>query len=211
MAEGYGICRETFRRMWREEGLRVLPRKKRKRLNGHVQRDVRSGQYPNEVWALDFQFDSTWHGKTIKICNIIDEYTREHLAFAVDKKIDAGSVIELLDVACLEHRGRPRVIRMDNGPEFIAHALEAWAAEDETIQAFIPPGQPWHNGFVESFHNRMRDELLEDNSIENLDHARLLVAQWSRRYNDFHPHSSLGYLSPRQYAEQWRQENTVNA
>lgn len=137
--------------------------------------------------------------------------TREHVAFVVDRKLDAASVIELLDLACLEHGGRPRVIRMDNDPEFISHALQEWATEDGTIQAFIPPGQPWHNGFVESFHNRMRDELLEDNSIENLEHARLLVNLWSRRYNDFHPHSSLGYLSPRQYAEQWRQENTVNA
>ncbi|OFT20110.1 integrase [Dermabacter sp. HMSC08H10] len=210
LAEGYGICRETFRRIWREEGLRVLPRKKLKRLAADTHRDVPAGQYPNNVWALDFQFDSTWHGKTIKICNIIDEYTREHLAFTVDKNINAVSVTELLDVACLEHGGRPRVIRMDNGPEFIAHALQEWAAEGETIQAFIPPGQPWHNGFVESFHNRMRDELLEDNSIENLEHARLLVAQWSSRYNNFHPHSSLGYLSPRKYAEQWKQENTVN-
>ena len=210
LAEGYGICRETFRRIWREEGLRVLPRKKLKRLAADTHRDVPAGQYPNNVWALDFQFDSTWHGKTIEICNIIDEYTREHLAFTVDKNINAVSVTELLDVACLEHGGRPRVIRMDNGPEFIAHALQEWAAEGETIQAFIPPGQPWHNGFVESFHNRMRDELLEDNSIENLEHARLLVAQWSSRYNNFHPHSSLGYLSPRKYAEQWKQENTVN-
>ncbi|QYB16228.1 integrase core domain-containing protein [Schaalia turicensis] len=137
--------------------------------------------------------------------------TREHVAFIVARKLDAASVIELLDLACLEHGGRPRVIRMDNGPEFISHALQEWATEDGTFQAFIPPGQPWHNGFVESFHNRMRDELLEDNSIENLEHARLLVNLWSRRYNDFHPHSSLGYLSPRQYAEQWRQENTVNA
>lgn len=100
---------------------------------------------------------------------------------------------------------------MDNGPEFIAHTLQEWASEEQTIQAFTPPGKPWHNGFVESFHNRMRDELLEDNSIESLNHARMLVAQWSRRYSNFHPHSSLGYLSPRQYAEQWRRENTVNA
>ena len=207
---GYGVCRETFRRLWREEGLRVLPRKKRKRVDGSGWVDVPAGQYPGDVWALDFQFDSTWHGKTIKICNIIDEYTREHLAFTVDKNINAVSVTELLDVACLEHGGRPRVIRMDNGPEFIAQALKDWAAEDETIQAFIPPGEPWHNGFVESFHNQMRDELLEDNCIENLEHARLLVAQWSSRYNNFHPHSSLGYLSPRKYAEQWKQENTVN-
>ncbi|WP_216452450.1 integrase core domain-containing protein [Arcanobacterium phocae] len=78
------------------------------------------------------------------------------------------------------------------------------------IQAFIPHGQPWHNGFIESFHNRMRGELLEDNSIENFAHARILVTQWSRRYNNFHPHCSLGYPSPRQYAEQWRQENMVN-
>ncbi len=116
---------------------------------------------------MDFQFDSTWHGKTIKICNIIDEYTRKHLAFTVDEKIDADSVIELLDLASLDHGGRPRVIRMDNGPEFIIHTLKDWTDEDETIQAFIPPGKPWHNGFVESFHNQMRDELLEDNSIEN--------------------------------------------
>ncbi|MBS6275846.1 transposase [uncultured Olegusella sp.] len=88
--------------------------------------------------------------------------------------------------------------------------MEQWAREDETIQAFIPPGEPWHNGFVKSFHNRMRDELLDDNCIENLAHAQLLVDQWSRRYNNFHPHSSLGYLSPRQYAEQWKQQHTVN-
>ncbi|WP_155467605.1 IS3 family transposase [Trueperella pyogenes] len=159
LADGYVVCRETFRRIWREEGLRVLPRKKRKRLVAATQRDVPAGQHPRDVWALDFQFDSTWHGKTIKICNIIDEYTREHVAFAVDTKIDAGAVIELLDLSCLDQGGRPRVIRMDNGPEFIACALKEWAGEDETIQAFIPPGQPWHNGYVESFHNRMRDEL----------------------------------------------------
>lgn len=92
----------TFRRVWREEGLRVLPRKKRKRLSAVIERDVPAGQYPRDVWAVDFQFDSTWHGTTIKICNIVDEYTREHVAFTVDKKIDAGAVIELLDLACLD-------------------------------------------------------------------------------------------------------------
>ena len=85
-----------------------------------------------------------------------------NVAFTVDRRLDAASVIELLDVACLNDGRRPRVIRMDNGPDFIAHALKDWADEDGTIQVFIPPGQPWHNGFVESFHNRMRDELLEE-------------------------------------------------
>lgn len=177
-AQGYQVCRETFRRLWREEGLRVLPRRSRKRLTAASRRTVPAGRYPGDVWALDFQFDSTWHGKTLKICNIIDEFTREHVAFNVDKTLGATAVIELLDVAAMDYGRRPRVIRMDNGPEFIAHALQRWAAEDQTIQAFIPPGAPWHNGFVESFHNRMRDELLEDNCIENLDHARRLLEQW---------------------------------
>lgn len=78
------------------------------------------------------------------------------------------------------------------------------------IQAFISAGEPWHSGFLGSFHNPARDELLEDNCIENLAHARLLVTQWSRRHNNTHTHSSLGYLSPRQYAEQWKQQHTAN-
>ena len=76
--------------------------------------------------------------------------------------------------------------------------------------AFIAPGEPWHNGFAESFHNRMRDELFEENRIENIEHARRLVTAWSHRYNNHHPHSSPGYLSPHQYAEKWRQEHTAN-
>lgn len=211
ISEGFEICRQTFLRLWREEGLRVMPRKQRKRVQGNSEyRDIPPGQFPDDVWALDFQFDSTWHGQTIKICNIIDECSREHVGWKLDKSIDAESVIELLDIACLERGGRPRVLRMDNGPEFIAQALAQWAEENGTIQAFIPPGQPWHNGYVESFHNRMRDELLADNCFENLNHARTLVDQWSIRYNNFHPHSSLGYLAPRKYAEQWKQTNTVN-
>lgn len=157
------------------------------------------------------RFGSTWHGKAIKICNVLDEHAREHAAFRVDSAIGAKKVVELLDAAAIGRGGRARAIGMDNGPEFIAKELAQWAQEEETVQAFIPPGQPWRNGFVESFHNRARDELLADNHIENLDHARLLVGQWSRRYNEMHPHSSLGYIAPREYAEKWRQENTVNA
>ena len=187
-----------------------MPRRHHKRRVAHTHCAVSAGQYPGDVWALDFQFDSTWHGAAFKVCNIIDEASGEHVAHAVDSRIDAKAVIELLDIACIEAGRRPRVLRMDNGPEFISRALEEWAAEQGTVLAFIPPGEPWHNGFVESFHNRMRDELFEENCIENIDHARRLVTAWSHRYNNYHPHSSLGYLSPRQYAEKWRQEHTVN-
>ena len=92
---------------------------------------------------------------------------------------------------------------MDNGPEFISHALQAWAKEGSTIQAFIPPGQPWHNGFVESLHNRMRDELYKQESFADLEHARHCVEAWSRRYNTYHPHSALGFQTPEEYKKQW--------
>ena len=118
----------------------------------------------------------------------------------------AVDVIEMLDLAVLTH-GAPQVLRADNGLEFIAAGVGRWDSEHDTLQAFIPPGQPWHNGFVESLHNRMRDELLEDNMFEDLDHARALISGWSRRYNEEYPHSALGWLSPNQYARQWAQHH----
>ena len=137
---------------------------------------------------------------------VIDEFTRQHLAFRAERRMGAADVIEMLDLAVLAH-GAPQVLRANNGPEFIAGALGRWASEHDTLQAFIPPGQPWHNGFVESLHNRMRDELLEDNMFEDLNHARALIGAWSQRYNEEHPHSALGWLSPNQYAHQWAQHH----
>ena len=88
-------------------------------------------------------------------------------------------MIDMRDLAVLTH-GAPQVLRADNGPEFIAAAVGCWASEHDTLQAFIPPGQPWLGGFVESLHNRMRDDLLEDNMFEDLGHARALIGAWSR-------------------------------
>lgn len=159
---------------------------------------------PNDVWALDFQFDSDFSGKAMKICNIVDEFTREHIAFKAGRTITATDVVELLDVAALQRDTRPRVIRMDNGPECISTTLKTWVAEDSTTtQHFIPPGQPWHNGFVESFHNRLRDELLEQELFDNVTHLEKSLTHWSHRYNTYHPHSSLGYIPPEEYANQW--------
>ena len=172
--------RDTFRRLWRTEGLRVRARKAHKpRTAPHLQHLVRASA-PGQVWAIDFQFDSDWKGRVLKVCNVIDEFTRQHLAFRVERRMGAADVIDMRDLAVLTH-GEPQVLRADNGLECIAEAVGRWASEHDTIQAFIPPGQPWHNGFVESLHNRMRDELLEDNMFEDLDHARTLIAAWSRR------------------------------
>ena len=115
-------------------------------------------------------------------------------------------MIEMLDLSVLAHEA-PQVLRADNGPELNAPASGRWASEHDTLQVFIPPGQPWLGGFVESLHHRMRDELLEDNMFDGLDHARPLIGTWSRRYNEEHPHSALGWLSPNHYARQWAQHH----
>lgn len=206
-AEGITIGRDAFRTLWRQENLRVYPRKTRKpRLGCPQVARSNNATAPGQVWALDFQFDSDWAGKAFKVCNVIDEFTRQHLAFRLERSIKAGDVIEMLDELICQH-GAPRVVRMDNGPEFISHALADWAREVGALQAFAPPGQPWHNGFIESLHNRMRDELFEDNLFDDTDHARTMLAWWSNRYNNEHPHSALGYLPPRTYAQQWARQH----
>lgn len=206
LREGWSVGRDTVRRLWRLENLRVCPRRARKRVTrGQVPMSVKAG-FPGHVWALDFQFDSDWKGRAIKICNVIDEFTREHVGFLVDRSITGGKLVELLDILCLK-RGYPAVLRMDNGPEFISKHLETWSKENQVTQAFIPPGQSWNNGYVESFHNRLRDELLNEELFNNHDHASKALQAWSYRYNHYHPHSALGSMTPTEYAENWTKTN----
>lgn len=187
--------RDTFRRLWRAEGLRVRPRKAPKpRTAPRLERLVKASA-PGQVWAIDFQFDSDWKGSVFNVCNLIDEFTRQHLAFRVERRMGAVDVIEMLDLAALNH-GAPQVLRADNGPEFIAAAMGRRASEHDALQAFFTPGQPRHNGFVESLYNRMRDELLEDNMFEGLDHARTLIAAWSRATMKSTPTERLALTQP---------------
>ncbi|MDK8845759.1 integrase core domain-containing protein [Corynebacterium sp. MSK297] len=148
---------------------------------------------------------ATTRAQPFKICNVIDEFTREHVGFEVARSITATAVIDLLESIAAVRGGRPRVLRMDNGSEFISHELTGWAGKHDTVEAFIPPGMPWHNGFVESFHNRLRDELLEDEMFDDPAHASRCLRLWSKRYNTHHPHLSLGFIPPTEYANQWHQ------
>ena len=148
-SEGIVVGRDTFRRLWRTEGLHVRARKAHKpRTAPHLQRLVRASA-PGQVWAIDVQFDSDWKGRVLKVCHLIDEFTRQHLAVRVERRMGAADVIDMHDLAVLTH-GAPQVLRADNGPEFIAAAVGRWASEHDTLQALIPPGQPWLGGFVES-------------------------------------------------------------
>jgi len=197
-AEGWVVNRKKVQRLWREEGLRVQIKRHRKR-SGVSTTPVSEAQAPNEVWALDFQFDSTTNGKPIKILSIVDEYTRESLGGIVARSITSSALVAELDRLSVERGMYPVAIRMDNGPEMIAKELAEWAADNVGL-IFIPPGQPWRNGYAESYNSRMRDECLNLNSFYSLLHAQTVIADWKEDYNHNRPHSSLGYQTPAAFA-----------
>jgi putative transposase len=203
---GYRVNRKKIQRLWREEGLRVpTHRRKRQRLGvSTVPADRRSAQRPNHVWAADFQFDTTADGRLFKILNIVDEHTREALATTVARRIDADATVNALE-AIAAVRGYPELIRCDNGPELTAHAIRDWCRASGAGTAYIDPGEPWQNPWVESFNSRLRDELLAVEQFDSILEAKVLVEDWRIDYNTHRPHSSLGYLTPAAYAATWTQ------
>ncbi|BCO34943.1 hypothetical protein JMUB5695_01533 [Mycobacterium heckeshornense] len=135
---------------------------------------------PNVICAMDFAFDTTADGRTIKMLNVIDEFTREALAIEVDRAIDADGVVDVLDRLAL-HRGAPYYVRVDHGPEFIAHAVNDWCRFNGTGSLFIDPGSPWQNAWIESFNGRLRDELLNSWRFDSLLKARVIIEDWLPR------------------------------
>lgn len=189
--EGWVVNHKKIQRLWREEGLRVPQRRRRKRV-GSSTVDAPAAVAPKLVWAVDFQFDADEQGRPIKICSIVDEHTRECIGGLVERSITADRLTaHLEDLVAV--RGAPAVLRSDNGPEFISDAMADWAGT-RTGLFYIPPGSPWHNGYVESFNSRLRDECLNINSFYSLLHAQVVIGGWKTEYNHDRRHSSLGYL-----------------
>ena len=204
--EGHRINRKKVQRLWREEGLRVPARKRKRRRLGHstAAADRLRAGHPDHVWALNFQFDVTATGKVLKMLHVVDEFTRESLSDLVAYSIDADAVVALLDKLVGLRGTHPRFIRMDNGPELTANALRDWCRFTGAGTSYIEPGSPWQNPWVESYGSRMRDELLAIEQFDTLLEAQILVADWRQEYNDYRPHSALGMLTPTEFARQWR-------
>jgi putative transposase len=200
--EGWGVNRKKIQRLWREEGLKVPHRKrKRQRLGTSTcpADRLRAGR-AHHVWALDFQFDQTSDGKILKLLNIVDEHTREELGGLVERRIDADRTVACLDDIVKRKGVAPEFIRCDNGPELTANALRDWCRFSGTGTSYIEPGSPWENPFVESFGSRLRDELLSVEQFDTLLEAQVLIGDWKHEYNNYRPHSSLGWMSPVAYA-----------
>jgi putative transposase len=196
-AEGWQVNHKKIQRLWREEGLRVSQRRRRKRLGASTANPPKADA-PNKVWAVDFQFDATTDGRPIKIVSIVDEHTRECLGGLVDRSITGDDLIDELDRVA-QVRGYPAVLRCDNGPELACAAMADWAGERVGL-SFIPPGEPWRNGYIESFNSRFRDECLNINIFWSLAQARVVISTWKEDYNQRRRHSSLGYQAPAVYA-----------
>ncbi len=201
---GWDVNRKRVQRLWREEGLRVPQRKRKRRRLGEstVPAQRLRAERPNQVWAFDFQFDQTAEGRALKLLNIVDEFTREALVMLVERNIDADTVIAVLE-RLVSERGAPELLRCDNGPEMTAHALRDWCVLSNTGTLFIEPGSPWQNPFVELFDSRVRDELLDVEEFSCLAEARVVIGDWQEDYNRRRPHSSLSMKAPAVFAAEW--------
>ena len=200
---GWTINPKRVYRIWKQEGLKVPMKKRKKRRLGNKNNSAQrlAAEHINHVWSWDFIFDRTASGKQLKWLVIIDEFTRENLCLDVGYGFKSEDVIERL-VAISAERRLPKFIRSDNGPEFIAGPLRDWLAKLDIGTLYIEPGSPWQNAFTESFNSRFRDECLALEVFDNLTAAKRLTIQWQSSYNDRRPHSSLGYMTPLQFARQ---------
>jgi putative transposase len=184
-------------RLWRVAGLQLPRRRPRKRV-ATVRSRPQAPSAANQVWSYDFVFDYCANGQQLKCLTVTDEWTKEGLAIGVDGCIRSGRVIEVLS-RLVSERGAPRHMRSDNGPEFVSRALLAWITTQGIDTALIDPGKPWQNGTGESFNGKFRDECLSLEWFRSRAEAKIVIETWRRHYNEVRPHSSLGYLTPKEF------------
>ena len=197
--EGFVMNGKRMHRLWRVAKLQLPRKRPRKRVRGTVRGVPETPVTSNEVWSYDFVFDHAANGQQIKCLTVVDEGTSEGLAIDVAGSIRSRRVIEVLS-RLVSERGPPKVLRSDNGPEFVSRALLKWVAGEGIESALIEPGKPWQNGTCESFNGKFRDECLSVEWFRSRDEARVLIEQWRRHYNEDRPHSALGNLTPADYA-----------
>ena len=163
---------------------------------------------PNHVWSYDFQEDSLLSGRKIRLLSVLDEFTREWLSVTVGVSLTGQAVLGALK-PLFALRGVPCFVRSDNGSEFIATEVQVWLKESGSAPQYIAPGCPWQNGFQESFHGKVRDELLNREVFVSVAEAKARLEGHRRWYNEERPHSSLQYLPPSKFAQSWQQRQLL--
>jgi putative transposase len=206
--EGVKVNRKKLYRLYREERLTVRKRGGRKRALG-TRAPMAVPQDPNQRWSLDFVSDTLADGRRFRVLCVIDDYSRECLATVVDNSISGERVARELDTIA-ERRGYPCLVVSDNGTELTSNAILRWQQARGVAWHYIAPGKPMQNGFVESFNGRLRDECLNEHLFASYRHAREIINAWRIDYNRKRPHTSLGGLTPHEFATRSQEDQNMN-
>ena len=199
--EGWCVNHKRLYRLYCEEGLSIRTRSPKRRRSCRYRSGRSEVGAMNDVWAMDFMSDRLFDGKPFRILTIVDCYTREALATSARTNFRAYQVIDELD-RLARIRGRPRSIRVDNGPEFTGRLLDQWAYLNKVELDFSRPGKPTDNAYIEAFNSRVRQECLNASWFLSMADARNRINEWRTDYNENRPHSSLGNLTPSDFAAQ---------
>ena len=203
--QGWQVNQKKLRRLYAEEKLQVKRRGGRKRALG-TRRPMVVPDRPNERWSLDFASDAFTDGRRFRVLAIVDDFSRECLGLVADTSLSGLRVIrELSEI--MRHRGRPKTIVSDNGTELTSMAVLRWCQDTGIGWHYIAPGNPTQNAFVERFIGSLRDELLNETLFATLAEAKTHVTAWKEDYNRNRPHSSLGNLTPDEFAAKMTLEN----
>ena len=197
--EGHELNAKRVQRVRRKEGLQVRRKQRKRRRLGVSTAERQRAKRAHHVWSWDFVADQTENGTRFRVLTLMDEYTRECLAAHVDGFIRAVDVITVV-AAAMARYGVPEHLRRDNGPEFIAYAMQDWLSEKNVKTIYITPGSPWENPYIESFHDQLRDECLNRELFGRLWEARVVIEQWRLHDNAERPHRALGYQTPNAFA-----------
>jgi len=197
---GHVVNHKRVDRLYAVERLQVRRRRRKKIPVGDRQPLARPGS-ANEVWSMDFVFDRVASGRSIKSLTVVDDATHEAVAVVAEHSISGDRLTRILDQVCAQ-RGAPSIIRSDNGAEFTGKAMLNWAYRNRVTLKLIEPGKPNQNAYIESFNGRLRDECLNEHWFTSLPHARVVIENWRREYNEERPKRALGGLTPASYAKQ---------
>ncbi len=197
--EGWRVNHKRVYRIYRQEGLSMRIKRRRRHVSAAYREGRLQPERANDSWSMDFVSDSLFDGRRLRALTIVDNFTRESLAIAVEQGIKGEQVAAVLERIVAE-RGVPKSIRVDNGPEFVSKVLDRWAYEHGVTLDFSRPGKPTDNAYVESFNGRLREECLNANWFLSLEDAQGKIEAWRREYNESRPHTALGHVPPAEFA-----------
>ena len=206
--EGHLINHKRIERLYREEGLSLRLKKRKKRIS-HLRVVMERPDRINQHWSMDFVSDSLYNGRRFRVLTVVDDFSRECPVLEVDHSLTGRRVTRTLERIALT-RGLPEVITVDNGPEFISKALDLWAYENKVKLRFIQPGKPTQNAYIESFNGKFREECLNDNVFVSLHSAQEIIENWRLDYNSERPHRSLSKMTPEEFARRFKEQKTEN-